>query len=385
MIEVKNVSGDKKGMKDFVNFQYDLYRNDYNWAPPLKGDMKAKFNSEKDPFFEHGEAAFFVAYSNGKPAGRITAHFDKTYEKKYKEKQGLFGFYESENNESVRDALLDAAEKWLLKHGRSYILGPMNYTTNDNLGFMIKGHDRPPVVDMPWTKDYYEKLFDATDYKKDMKMFSYVMDDVKETPEIVKKAAARIRKRHGESIEIRNLDMKKVDEQTRLMFDIYNEAWEGHWGFVPMSENKIKKTVESVKMIADPRIMYFVYKDGEAVATLASIPDINQIMMKNRNGNMFNPGFLFKFIKAKLTKMSPVSTFRIIIMGVRSKYRKLGLDYLLFDRIFDDGINRTHYKNVEMGWILENNRLMNSILNKIGAEALNHYTLYRKILKKGNL
>ncbi len=377
MIEVKNVTNDKKGIKDFINLPFELYKDDKNWVPPLKSAVKEMLDKEKNPFFEHGEGEFFVAYKDGKPVGRITAQYDKLYNEKYNEKQGNFGFYESINDIEVFKALVETAEKWNIEHKMETCIGPFNFSLNQEIGFLSKGFERRPVLEMPWTKKYYIDLFKRSGYEAKRRLFSYIMENVTSVPEVVSKHAEKLRKKYGDRIEIKTLNMKNLKQETRQMFDIFNEAWDGNWGFVPMTDKEVEKTVADVKMIADPRIMYFIYKDGELAGTLVGIPDINEFMVNNRSGSMLSPKLLWNM----LFGIKKVRKIRIIIMGVRQKFRRLGLDFLMLDQIFTDGLKHTNYKDVEMGWILDSNKQMNSTMERLNAKPENEYLLFSKNLK----
>ncbi len=373
MLSVKSSIDNKNVLKDFINLPYDLYKNDPLWVPPLRSMMKEKFDKKRGAFLRSCEAEFFVAYKNGKPVGRVTAQIDSNYNSRNSNSKGFFGFYESIDDVEVAEILMENCEKWLKDHGAVSSIGPFNFNINDECGFQTDGFDRAPVAMMPYTKQYYPELFGKMGYKTAQNLLSFVMENVTETPEIVAKMSERINKK-VKGVTIRKIDMGNLDKEAETILDIYNEAWSDNWGFTPMTRYEIDELIRSLKTFADPRVIYLLYKDGEPAACLVAIPDLNQILITNRNGRL-TPMFLWNFI----TKKRALPTFRIIIMGVKSKYRKMGLDFLMYNEAFSDGLKTENYKNVEMGWILEENKLMVSVLNRIGARPLNKYEILEKI------
>ncbi len=372
MLSVRAVSNFRKGMKDFLELPYSLYRNDKNWVAPVRAVMKEKLNKKKGAFLRNCEAEFFVAYNDGKPVGRITAQVDPVYNENQNNSKGFFGFYESLNDIKIAEVLLEKAEYWLKERGCSSSIGPFNFNINDECGFQIEGFDRKPTVMMPYTKSYYPPIFEKLGYGTACTLLSFVMENVTETPEIVSKMSQRIRNRIGD-VDIRKVDMKNLEKEAEIILDIYNDAWSDNWGFTPMTKLEIEELIKSLKMFADPRIIYFAYKNGEPAACLVAIPNLNEIVSKYRHGRA-TPCFLYDF----LSKKNKLSSFRVIIMGVKSKFRKTGLDFLMYDEIFNDGLQTENYKHVEMGWILDHNSLMTSVLNRMGAKPLNKYVILEK-------
>jgi len=376
MTVVNNVTNSKKGMKDFINFPNMLYENDTNWIPTVRILLEEKFNKDKGAFMKNNEVVFFVAYQKKTPVGRITAQIDKVYNEYHSSKTGFFGYYESINEPEVAGFLIHTAEKWLKEKGCDKCMGPFNFNINDECGFQIDGFERKPSIMMPWTKWYYPDFFEGSGYHVNQVLNSFVMDNVTAVPEIVSKITSRIMKRNTD-IEIKKINMKDLKKETEIILDIYNDAWSANWGFTPMTEVEINEFVNTLKFFADPRFIYILYKKGEPAACLVAIPNLNELISKTKNGKL-NLSFLLSFI----VKRKALTSLRVIIMGVVKKYQNLGLDILLYNEIFKDGLMTDSYRNVEMGWILENNIIMNSILKKIGAQCLNKYVLFEKDFKK---
>ena len=138
-----------------------LYRNEPNWIPPLVAERRAFLDRAKNPFFSHAEAEFFLALRDGEPVGRISAHLDRHFNEFQGNDWGMFGFFECEDDSETAGALLDAARDWLRDRGRDRMVGPMDFTTNDECGLLIEGHERKPMVLEGWHHPYYPSCWKA--------------------------------------------------------------------------------------------------------------------------------------------------------------------------------------------------------------------------------
>ncbi|HOW51881.1 MAG TPA: hypothetical protein PLV42_07545 [bacterium] len=377
MIEVHTVTTDRKGLKDFLDLPYRLYRDDMNWIPPLRFERKMFFNQKKNPFFEHGEADYFVCYKDGVPAGRITAHIDRNYDSYHKTKHGFFGFFEAENDPAVSSALIKTAEEWVAKRGYDRIIGPMNFTTNhDSPGFSVFGADTPPYLMNPHTMPYYPALFRAAGYLDEQLLNSWALTEPKDLPQEFHDRDEKLCAKYGDRLVVRHIDLKNLRQDVDTILKIFNEAWCDNWGYVPMTEREITAMADELKLIVDIRLTYMVFLDGEPASFMVSMPDINQILVKNRNGSIFSRHFFNLLFNRK----RHINQFRVMLLGSLKKYRLLGLDALMYHRLLHDGLN-AGMREVEMSWILDTNRPMNNAAAHMGAHLLQQYLILAKPLE----
>lgn len=375
MITVKQVNHDKKGMQDFINLPYSLYDSDKNWCPPLKIERKIFF-SDKNPFMLHSRVAYFVAYKENKPVGRVTSHIDEMYSRYHNKEQGFFGFFESTESIEVAEKLMNSAESWIKSKGINSIMGPFNFSTNHEVGFLTKGFDMPPVLMMPYTKKYYPALLYKLGYQKEKELFAYWFENMTEAPKLVARSSEKISKKHGDSIKIRNINMKNLKSELSIILDIYNDAWSKNWGFVPMTDKEINQMARELKFVVNPDMTFILYKNGKAAAFLICLPDFNQVLIKIKKGNLFPTG-IFKLLFCKKN----INNLRVSLMGVKNKYRNLGFDYLLINEASESLVTKTPYKNVEMSWILEDNFLMNRIYERLKSDPYKKYIVLKKSLE----
>jgi hypothetical protein len=378
MVVVKQVNDDKKGMKEFLELPYSLYKKDKHWCPPLRFERK-EFFSAKNPFMKHSEVGFFVAYDGNQPVGRVTAHRDDIYDKFYNTHQGFFGFYESIKDDEVAEKLMLACEDWMKTRGIDSLMGPFNFTTNHEVGFLIKGFDSPPVIMMTYTKPYYPEQLKKLGYKKEKELIAFWVDRSTEKPEFFTVMAKRIDREIKGTYEIRIMDLKNLKSELKIILDIYNDAWNKNWGFVPMTEEEIDDTARQLKSIIQPEYIYFLYLKGEPAAFLLCLPDINNVLIRIKSGKLFPTG-IFKLLFFK----KYIQTGRILLMGVKNQFRNQGLDVLIYNRMIEDMFSKVprNIKNAEMSWILEDNHVMVNILETMNADPYKRYLIVKKSLGK---
>ncbi len=376
MREVRPVS-DRRSLRDFIDLPYRLYRDDPNWAPPLRIERRLFFDRSRNPFFDHGEASYFVCYREGKPVGRITAHVDYNYDDYHHTRHGFFGFFECEKDPEAAQALIGAAEQWLRERGYERIIGPMNFTTNqDTPGFLIEGAERPSYLMNPHTMPYYPDFFTAAGYETEQRLLSWVLTEPPDLPPEFRAMEEKLFQRYGDRLVVRHIDLKHLRRDVDIMLAVFNDAWKENWGYVPMTGREITAMADELKLIADPRITYIVEKDGEAVSFMVGIPNINQLLLDNRSGTLFSRAF-FRLLFRRRT----ITQFRVLLMGVLKKYRLLGLDTVMYHRLFRDAV-AAGYREVEMSWILENNTPMNQALARMGARIFQKYLIMGKDIRR---
>ncbi|MFT3840500.1 MAG: N-acetyltransferase [Myxococcaceae bacterium] len=358
--------------KEFINFQYEVYRNQPNFVPPLLMDREAFLNEKKNPWFEFGKVELFLARRGGKLVGRIAALEDPRYNEFHNVKYGWFGLFECIDDAEVAKALLNEAEKWVKARGLNEILGPANFSSNNEWGFLVNGFDKEPVLMMPYNPEYYLKLIEQAGYGKAKDLWAWEVDLTKPVPEKIARVAEKVRGREG--ITVRQANMKDWDNEVRRIKDIYNDAWEKNWGFVPMTDKEFDHLAKDLKMILIPEMTLIAEVKGEAVAFAITLPDANQAI-KKANGRLF-PFGLVKMLLA----MKKIRFGRLAILGIKAGYRKRGLDAILMCDTFNNGRKLGWYGG-EIGWTLEDNDMVNRAIELFGAKKYKTYRVYSKLLE----
>lgn len=364
------------GTARFLDVGRTVYAGDPTWVCPLDMDMKDRFDPKKNPFFEHAEGTTFIARKGGRDVGRITAQIDHEHIKRYADARGFFGFLDTIDDAGVCKALLDAAEAWLRQRGMKHMRGPMNLCINEEMGTLVEGFDTPPMVLMPHARTYQAGLIEQCGFVKEKDVYAWRYD-VAEPPK-------RARKAHDDllamkDVKIRTLDMKKMESEVHLMMDIFNDAWSENWGFVPLTENELKKMATDLKMIAIPDLMLVAEVDGEAAAISVALPNIHEMI-----GDL--DGKLFPFGLAKLLwrlKVKGPKSARLIILGIRKKFRHVkrfgGLSAALYVEMNDRG-KKLGMEWGELSWTLEDNAPVNLGIKMMGGKIYKKYRVFSKDL-----
>ena len=365
-MEVLEVASDKD-LAEFIDFPYSLYDGDPLYAPPLKREVKEQF-SRKNPFFAHAEARYFIARRGGKTVGRVASVINLRHIEFHREPAGFFGFFEAINDDEVCSALLSAARDILKDKGMTLMRGPMNFSTNEECGFLIEGFEDPPMLMTPHNPPYYNDLMERYGMQKAKDLYAFI-HEVRETlPEKVLRVAMIAEKR---GVSVRPVDKKKFDQEMRIFQKVYNSAWEKNWGFIPLTDEEILYLAERLKQIAVPELTLIAEDNGEPVGFLGMLPDFNHVL-RHMNGKL-NPLTILK----ALYYSKKITNLRLLLLGIKPEYRNKGVDALLYREGFN-GIKKGHYKRLEFSWILEDNIPVQRIVEMVGGRLYKKYRIYEK-------
>ncbi|HKF83278.1 MAG TPA: hypothetical protein VKB23_10010 [Solirubrobacterales bacterium] len=367
----------RRDLKRFVKVPFRLHRDGEQWVPPLIFERMQFLDRKKNPWFEHGEAEFFLAERDGEAVGRISAHLDRRWDEFQGGKDAMFGFFEAAEDPEVVRALFDAAGEWALARGRERLLGPMDFTTNDEIGILIEGFERRPMILEPWHPPYYQRLIEAEGFGKamDVLMWELRMGELKEGERVdpaIHEAAEKALSDEG--ITIRNMRKRDMAGEVRRFMDVYNEAWGDNWGFVPITDAEVEFQAKNLKQVLDEEWTFMAEKDGEVVGAALTLPDINRVMM-NLNGRLLPFGWA-KFLLGK----RKIDRLRVFALGVKHDYRHTGVAAGLYLEHIKLAAMPGKITWGEMGWILETNKPMNRAMEGMGGKVVKKYRLYERSL-----
>jgi GNAT superfamily N-acetyltransferase len=367
----------RRELKRFVKVPFGVHRDSPQWVAPLIFERMEFLNRDKNPYFEHAEAEYFIAERDGEPVGRITAQVDERWDEFQGGSDAMFGFFETVDDPEVATALLDAATGWARAKGRSRILGPMDFTTNDEVGILIDGYERRPMILEPWHPPYYRELIETRGFGKamDLQMWELQFGDLKEGERFDPSIHAAAKKAlDDEGIAIRKMRKSDMESEVRRFMDVYNEAWGSNWGFVPITDAEVRFQAKNLKQVIDEDWALIAEKDGEAVGAALTLPDINQVMAK-MNGRLLPFGWL-RFLLGK----RKIDQLRVFALGVKHDYRHTGVAAGLYLRHLDTAAQPGKIGGGEMGWILETNGPMNRAMEGMGGEVVKRYRIYERSL-----
>ena len=361
--------------REFIELPFRLHASSDQWVPPLRLERHAFLSPRLNAYFKHADAQLFVARRDGRVVGRISAQIDHAFNRHQGNAWGQFGFLETEDDAAVLGALLDAAGGWLAERGRDRMVGPMDFSMNDESGVLIEGHDRDPFIKQPWHPPYYQRLCEQAGLAKvvDLWMWElHITDRQKVVPALVD-MAAKLEPEHG--IRIRKMSRRRLSREMELFGETYNEAWKDNWGFVPYSEEDLKHYGQELQLVYDRNWFMIAERidTGESVGVAITVPDINQVL-KRMNGRIVPFGW-WHFLRRRRI----MDRVRVGFLGVKPEYQHTGVAAGLYIEHFDMAM-ATPQKWGEMGWILETNDAMNRGMEGMGGRVVKKYRMYERDL-----
>lgn len=357
---------------DFIKLLWKIYSKKFsNWVPPIKSDLK-EILSNNHPFWKHSERMTLFSYNKNEVVGSVTGIIDNNFIRFHNERTAYFGFFECVDDIEVACELFQELFKWLEENEIKKVIGPLNPSTNYECGLVVEGYNSPPKIMMPYNPYYYKKLIENAGFEKakDLVAFRYTITD--EKLERLNRLTKFCKKRNPE-ITVRTVNLKDFDNEVKKIKEIYESAWEKNWGFVPVSDEEFYWLAKKIKPLIVSDILQIAFFKEEPIGFLMALPDFNEVQIKlNGKINLWN---LFKVLF--LTKK--IKTARLLTLGIKEKYRKIGVDVVLFYNSLIGGLKH-NFKEAEFSWILEDNYItINSAIN-FGGEIYKRYRIYEKII-----
>ena len=369
-LTVRPVEG-RSELREFIMLPFRLYQGVEQWVPPLISERKRHLDRRRNPFFQHADAEYFLARRGGKVVGRISAQVDRRFNEFQDNDWGMFGFFECEDDPEVAAALLEAARTWLRERGRDHMIGPLDFSTNDECGLLVEGFELRPQILENWHHPYYADLLEGQGLVKAMDLYKWSLHVTgrDQVMPIIFELAEKLEPEHG--IKIRGMRRRDMNGEISRFMEIYNAAWERNWGFVPLTDTEIEYYASELKPVLDENWAMVAEKveTGEVVGVALTLPDFNQVL-KKLNGRLLPFGWL-----RALREKGKVDAVRVFALGVKPEYQHTGVAAALYARHFDMAA-ATPQKGGEMGWILEVNKPMNKAMEAMGGEIVKRYRIY---------
>lgn len=380
-IVIEPVSG-KRGRTRFVDLGRRFSAELDHFVPQLRSEQLELLDPDKNPFFEHADVQLFVAVRAGHDVGRISAHIDHVAlgmppQQGFGPGAGLFGYFDAED-EAVAKALLERAENWLRERDMTRVLGPISLSIWEEPGLLVEGQDHAPMIMMGHHPARYQRWIEGAGYTLAKSLLTYELDVSKDFPPLIRRIVDMGER--NERITIRPVDKSRYEEEVHTALEILNDAWSGNWGFVPFTEREIAYASKKLKPLIHPELVMLAELDGESVAFMITLPDINEVLTEI-DGKLFP----FGWVRLLHWLRKPVGrNMRVPLMGVKRELHNSRmasqLAFMMIDAIRTNASRTFGTARGEIGWILDDNRGMIAIADAIQSTVNRRYYIYEKLL-----
>jgi hypothetical protein len=365
--------------REFHRVPYGVYRGDPNWVAPLLLERQQHVSRRHNPFFQHAEAAFWLAYRNGQPVGRISAQVDRRHLETHKDATGHFGFLDADDDPAIFESLLCAAEAWLRGKGLARAVGPLSFSLWHEAGLLVEGFDYPPCVMMGHALPYFATHIEAAGYGKLQDLIAYRCDTGMEMPRAAQRISERGRTHWGVSVRPIRMDKLHFTEDVAIILDILNDAWSSNWGFVPMTDAEMKEFAQILKLLLQPGHVAIASVHGTPAGFAVTFPNINEAI-RDLNGRLFPLGWLKLIWRLKTSAMR---TARMPLMGVRKAYQDSTIGGALALACIEAAVQFNRGRGVtfgELSWVLDQNERVRHVIEWTGSIPYKRYRLYERSL-----
>lgn len=354
-VEIKKVV-DKKGLKQFVQFYYDLYRDCPYSVPFLYSDEMSTLSHQSNPAFDHCEADYFLAYKDGKVVGRVAAIINQHSNERWNRRLVRFGWFDFIDDHDVSSALLHTVAQWGQERGMDEICGPMGFTDMDREGMLVEGFDRLATMYINYNYPYYaEHIEHFGGFVKDNDYLEFRITLPEETPAKFAKIAEVVEKRYN--LHVHKFTRHELLEggMGREVFNILNETYDGLYGFARLTERQIDKLVDDYIKIADLDLVTAIMDgdhDNKMVGFGISFPSFSEALRKTRDGRLFPFGWWHLL---RVLKFHKTDTVDLLLIGVLPEYRSKGVNALIFHDL-TSRVYKTGYRFAEAMPQMETNK-----------------------------
>ena len=350
MVEIRQINPTRSNLKKFVEFQIKLYEGNPYFIPPLVSDEIATLDSKVNPAFDHCESAYFMAYRDGKPVGRIAAMINKQVNEKENSRQARFGFVDFIDDAEVSKALFDTAEQWAKEKGMDNIVGPLGFTDLDNEGMLINGFEELGTMATIYNYPYYPQHIERLGYEKEIDWHEFLIEVPEQIPDKHKRIAEIVKKKFNLRV-VKFTSRKALKEQYgQALFELINEAYDNLYGYSRLTKRQIDYYIKIyLGMLNLDLVTLIVDGDDQLVGVGISIQSMSRALQKSK-GKMFPFGWwhLLKGLKGKNDRVD------LLLVAVKPQYMGKGVNALLFTDLIP-AYNKYGFKWAESNPELESN------------------------------
>ena len=373
-MEIKSVKT-RKDLETFIQFRYDLYRNDPYDVPYLHFDEMNTLRHDRNASFEDCEAGYFLAWQNGKVVGRIAAIINRRANERWNCHQVRFGWFDFIDDQEVSSALLKAVEDWGRQKGMTEIAGPLGFIDTDREGMLVEGFDALSTMYVNYNYPYYPQHMERLEgFQKDNDYVEMKVRVPEQVPDKFAKITEMVRKRYG--LRVHKFTRKELCDEGwgRKVFDLLNATYKDLYGFSQLSDCQIDKLVNDYIKIADLNLVTAIMDGDQMVGFGITFPSFSRAMQKTRDGRFLPFGWWHML---KVLKWHKTPLVDLLLIGVLPEYRAKGANALIFDDLIR-WFQRYHFEWAITGPQMENNEGVLSQWQYLEATQVRRHRCYRK-------
>ncbi len=362
---------DDAAFREFLRLPWSIYQNDPYWVPPILSHQREFLDKDHGPFFEFGEAQYFLAYVDGRPAGRISAHINRLHDEHHGPDTGFFGFFEAIPDQQVATALLEAAAAWLRERGKTRLVGPLNFCIYDEMGLLVEGFDSMPAMFQTHNPPYYEEQLTAWGLSKAFDWHAYRLRLDADIPAMERRLEEILKR---ETVVLRDLIPGELHRRAEEVFNLFNEAWAPNWGHVPLTRRQFQDLLDQIKIVLRPGLVSLALDGDRLVGFGIALPDLNPAVQK-LNGRLSLWGKLRLLYEAKY---KPVQKIRAMVVGISQKYQGRKLHHAMIMRSYIYAVKHTPCRDVDFSLIPENLRHWIKVIRFFGGQRYKVFRVFER-------
>lgn len=366
---------DKKDLREFVDFMWQIYRDDPLWVPPIFEERVARLDPARNPLFQHGEIQPFVARRGRELVGTVAAAIDYNLKNVIPDPFVAFGFFECIEDYAVAEALLNAVVHWTHTMNQVRVRGPYNPTQNDEQGFLIEGRERPPIIMTGHNPPYYPEFVERFGFGKwgpDELCYCVSTEelepDLSNLPPKLLRVIRSVRKRTP--AVVRPAHMKDWDNELERARRVYNRSLSTLPDFVPLDEAEFRRQAELLHSLIDPDMTLFVEIEDKTVGFALGLPNINEAL--HHAHGLRRPWDYLNFMRAR----HHVTGLSLKIVAIDPDYWGRGLDALLYAEMARQMVRRG-FTWMDLSLTGEDNPQTNKLAKVAGAQVYKRYRIYQ--------
>lgn len=363
---------DEAGLEEFLRLPWRLYQQDPFWVPPIIPQQRQFLDRRQGPFFEIGEAQYFLAFRDGEAMGRISAHINRVYDEHYGPGTGYWGFFEAIDDQRVAQALFDAAAGWLRERGCHRLVGPLNFSIYDEMGLLVEGFDSMPAMFQTHNPPYYLDLVTSWGFRKAMDWVALRITDLNlPIPELERRLEEIL---SSQKVRLAAYNPGELKRRAEEVFHLFNEAWSVNWGHVPLTRRQFDHLLHEIKPLLRPELAQLLLDGDRLVGFGIVVPDLNPLVQKF-NGR-FNLVDKLRLLYA--AKFGPVRKVRALVIGIAQPYQLKKLNYAIFLRTYINVVKHMSCEFADFSLIPENLRHWIKVIKAFGGQQYKTFRVFER-------